>query len=395
MRLIFWLIVALGFAVLIGVKLISDPSLMLLQIGGWQIELPFWLGIVAAVFSVGGFWLILRLIGWVIGLPDKIRKYFAKKRAQKSQKLYKQGMLALFSGEYQAAQRYLASGAKLTDNNLINYLSAAKCAANLGDILKRDEYLKLAYEKADDTNSKLTVGLLAASLQLENSQLEQALATTKNIIQQVPNHKYALELLQKIYYNLQDWYELLALLPALKKHGVLKGANLENLTYTVYRQLLLGKANHQTSEAIKEFWPTVPKDLQHNPDFAYIYANALNDYGDTDLAENIIRAQIKRKFDLGLVRLYGAIKHKEPHKAFAHAQSWLKDDPENPDLLITLGVLGIKSEYWGQAKEYLLRAIKLKPSYQAYAELAILMEKMNHPELASEYYKDGLLLLNR
>ena len=101
---------------------------------------------------------------------------------------------------------------------MFNYLQAARAAHLQGSDQRRDEWLKLAYEHTPAAAN--AVLLTQAELQLDRGQYEQALATLRRIDEDSRDHSYALALLGRLYFRLEDWEQLDALLPRLKKHGV-------------------------------------------------------------------------------------------------------------------------------------------------------------------------------
>ena len=60
--------------------------------------------------------------------------------------------------------------------------------------------------------------LTQAELQLDRQQYEQALATLRRLEENSKDHSYALALLGRLYFRLQDWDNLAEILPRLKKH---------------------------------------------------------------------------------------------------------------------------------------------------------------------------------
>ena len=52
----------------------------------------------------------------------------------------------------------------------------------------------------------------------------------------------------------------------------------------------------------------------------------------------------------------------------------------------------MSNDLWGKARAYLEASIGNKEMYETYKELGLLMEYLNEPTLAAEYFKKGLFL---
>ncbi len=82
------------------------------------------------------------------------------------------------------------------------------------------------------------------------------------------------------------------------------------------------------------------------------------------------------------------------NKQIELVEGWLKDHPHNAHLLLALGKMCLTRSLWGKAKGYLEASVAISPMPENYLMLARLIEeKMNDPEAAQEYYRQGLHLL--
>jgi HemY protein len=110
------------------------------------------------------------------------------------------------------------------------------------------------------------------------------------------------------------------------------------------------------------------------------------------LAEEVVRDTLRRGYDRDLVYLYGLIEGKEKDKQLSTAEKWLEGNERDPVLLLTLGRLCIRHQLWGKARSYLEASLGIEPRSDTYRELGRLLEKINQPKEAAEFYRKGLIL---
>ncbi|RMH12308.1 MAG: hypothetical protein D6698_15360, partial [Gammaproteobacteria bacterium] len=73
-------------------------------------------------------------------------------------------------------------------------------------------------------------------------------------------------------------------------------------------------------------------------------------------------------------------------------EGWLKLQGEDPLLLYILGEVALSCGLWEKARGYLQRSLELEPQSHTYKALGLVMEQLQQPEAASEYFRAGLLL---
>ena len=129
---------------------------------------------------------------------------------------------------------------------LINYLAAARSAYELGD---QDEAFKLLHRAEQSApNSELAVSLTQARMQLLDKKYEQCLATLERAKRVSPKHPVVLELLRRVYLEVQDWQGLRELLPELRRIKIGKPEELELLEEKLSLALLV-----ETGERAEKF----------------------------------------------------------------------------------------------------------------------------------------------
>jgi HemY protein len=273
---------------------------------------------------------------------------------------------------------------------LLNYLSAAKAAQKQNSPERRDHYLALAHKSMPEAD--FSVKLTQAELQFAHGQHEQALATLVHLHRLSPKHPHIMVLLSRLYQQLKSWDDLRKLLPQLRKHNVLPEKQLLKLEHETYVELVQHTNWNNTDDKLQQLWQNISRDLKKDAHLIEIYCNKLIQLKKDDEAELIIRNALRKDWQPNLVKQYGLIKSSHLEKQLTFAESLSKDHDNHPLLLLTLGRLCMYNDLWGKARAYLEASIGNKELPETYKELGLLMEYLNEPDLAAEYFKKGLFL---
>jgi HemY protein len=329
-------------------------------------------------------WLIRRLIQ----APRRLGEAAARYRSGRAGMKLTRGMIEVAEGNFARGEKMLARAARTSDAPLFNYLQAARAAHLQGQDTRRDEWLKLAYEHTPEAAN--AVLLTQAELQLDREQFEQALATLRRIEENSRDHSYALALLGRLYYRLQDWDNLAQLLPRLRKQGRVKRETLDDWAVKVHT---VNFENCEDGDAIASEWSNVPKHLKSDERILESYYGALMRTGQHEKAEKEIASALKSDWRGPLVRLFGLIEGPNPSKQLKRAEGWLAAHEDDPDLLLAAARLCLRNELWGKARSYLETVIALRPTPEAYQDYGRLLTRLGENDAAAEAYREGLGLV--
>jgi len=392
MRRLIILIIALVVAVWIGVKIAEDPGYVLLSYQTWTIEMPLWFTAIALIFSFIILYFLARLLRHVSDLPARLRAWSKRRRERSVQHFTHQGLLALAAGKWTAAEKKLLKAARHNAAAWMNYIGAARAAYEQGDSEKRDRYLQHAVMAT--TEAEVAVGLEQAQVQIEQQQLEQALATLQRLHQIVPKQNYILRLLLQVCASLKDWQMILELLPKARKQQALPETKLSQLEIQAYQGLLnkLVQQKEVDIETIKEKWQQIPRALRNHDQLLHVYAQILIARKEYEEAEQLIRHYLKRLWSEDLAYDYGLFTTEDPDDQLAYAEKWLPGHENNAALLLTLGRLCLANQLWGKARSYLETSLSIEPRAETYLELAKLAEQLNEKQSAYDAYRKGLAL---
>ena len=397
MKYLFSFLAVIFIAVSAGLLAHQDSGYVLFGRGYDTLEMSLSLFLVLLIFSYLFGYLFVRFIIRTWHMPIQLKSWRITQQANKARKASLQGLINLSQGQWKKAERQLTKAVKNSDMPLLNYLSAAKAAQKQNAPERRDHYLALAHKSMPEAD--FSVKLTQAELQFAHGQNEQALATLVHLHRESPKHSHIMVLLSQLYQQLKSWNDLIKLLPQLRKHHVYSEKELfaiEKEAYIAFIQSFntadLRESNGNKSEQLKQIWQNISRELKKDADLLEIFCNKLLLLNDNDEAELILRNAIKKEWQPNLVKQYGLVKSSTLEKQLTFAESLSKDHDNHPILLLTLGRLCMYNDLWGKARAYLEASIGNKELPETYKELGLLMEYLNEPQLAAEYFKKGLFL---
>lgn len=361
--------------------LIDDPGYVVISFRNYLVEMsvPVLIGMLAAAAVTA--WLTVK----VLRAPRRLGEAAGRYRAERAGQKLTRGMIQIAEGNYARGEKLITRAAAGSDAPLLNYLQAARAAHLLGNGERRDEWLKTAYEDIPDAENAIL--LTQAEFQIDEERYESALATLKRIEESSPNHGYALTLLGRLYYRLEDWRQLAELMPRLRKHTQIDPDTLAEWATRVHLEEL---AVAPDEASVDGRWNTVSKDLKRSLPLRVAYLEALKRTGASDAAEKQIAKAMKRSFEPALADIYGTLDSSDLSRQLKRAEAWLGDHPDDPDLLLAAARLCIRNEFWGKARSYLETAIALRPTPDVYQEYGRLLMRLGEADAAAQAYRDGL-----
>ena len=370
------------------------PGFVLVSVGSKAIQFTLWTGVLAVL----ALWLLLRvlisLVRTLVMPGMHLTRNWKAKKQQKNSRLTYRGLLDLAEGRWASACKQLAKSAADSELALINYLGAASAAAELGNEQEADRLLDLA-EKADPRN-EMAVALTRVRLLVGDGNYAEALPILQGLHGRHPKHPYILSLLERSYRNLQQWDQLEKLLADLRANKVLNAEGLRQLEVLIRRAQLRKLTDNLDPDmaknklALADLWGRTAKNVRTAPAVITNHAELLTQLGEAPLAEKELRKAIKNTWDKSLLETYGQ-PGGDTAQRLKIAEGWLKEQPDNADLLLSLARLCKCSELWGKARDYLEAALKLESRSELYAELAEVMGHLGEHDKSLQFYRQGLL----
>ena len=367
----------------------QDPGYVLIDVQGTTIESSLVFAIIVLVLGVLVIHAGLRFYVNVKSVGKGYRVWRSRRTSDKANESLVKGLLELSEGKWSEAEKDVLRYADKDQPSLLNYLAAARAAQEQGAYERRDLYLKDAHHTTP--NADIAVGLTQAQLQLDQNQLEQALATLRRLQQLDPKHKQVLKTLARLYMDLADWEHVVEIIPGLRKRKIFPDAHIDHMEESAYSALLDQSTRQGNQKALQDLWYRIPQTVQEKETIMVKYIGYLFTVGGSDLAEPLIRNALRKYWSGSLVRYYGLIKSADPKVQLSHAESWLSNHENNAVLLLTLGRLCLRNGLWGKARSYLEASVGAGQLPEAYNELGYLLEQMGENDKAIECYRQGLL----
>lgn len=392
-----WVTLYLGFP--------SDPGYLLIAFGNYTFETSLFALLVALVVIYGLIRVLLLFLSWLNPMRlVSAGKGLSKLGKSSARSNTVEGLLYLTRGNWQSSLNLLKKGMAEKDATVINYLAAAYAAYQLGDRNSWVELLEKAEQRFPTAHS--TINYLKARLHFASGQLEQSLAVLEELKKHALNDRALLGLLKEVYVELDDWQNLEALLPNLEKNEILDKDDLELVRKRIFMEQLYaifhdgtgrvadngeGMASvddataRSTLEALQKKWKKAPSDYLKDEKIVTHYTDLLLQLNEGPLASKIIEDALSKQWNEALVNLYGQKDYGVSDRQLLVAESWLKPNPSDSVLLLTLGRISMRNQLWGKAREYYETSIKLAPSAEAYGELGRLLKHLGE-EKAGETY---------
>lgn len=370
----------------------GEPGYLLLAYGDYTLESSLWIGLLMLAVLVLLLYVLLRLLHGLLAAPEWLAFWATSRRRRQSARLTQRGLMSFLEGNWKRSRRQLQRGAVHSDAPSINYLMAARASFQLEDRSRMQDDLEAAL--AADSGSAVAVGIVQAELQLRSGQYARALASLDRAEQHTSRTPHTLRLRSKAMLALGDWEGLRALLPELKKHGVLpprKLARLRRQTHLRLLEVAAGDLGDNTAVALQRAWRQTPGELQADTVILLRYIELLAD-ADVDAAIHLIVRTLKKRWDPRLVSTFGRLAAGDPERQLALAESWLTGREQDPQLLLCLARLTARQQFWAQARDYYERSINVNPGEEACAELGHLLAASGNYLQASKYFCAGLAL---
>lgn len=374
--------------------LAGQQGFVLVSVGSYVLQTSLWTACLLAVALLLAL-LLLRKVYRALFLPGR---WFARRAGQRERKQVNQtmqGFVDYIEGNWPSAIANLKKSVGQSSMPAVNYLGAASASFNMGDRNGAAELLRQA-ESARLADS-FTTDLLRTRLFLQEADFNRALPLAESLQRRNPRHTSALRLLASTRKGLRDWRGLEAMLPDLRKQAVLSTQEMDQLEVEVYREIIAAFADGQRATmaraelqgALDRRWNELPRHLQKNPSLMAEYVRQLVKLGNADKAEPRLRRFLSRHWASELVDIYGSLDCDQATQLTV-AEAWLRDNPDDPVLLRTLGRLCAKAELWGKARTYLERSLTLSPNPHTFNELGELLARLNDTAGSAHCYQQGL-----
>ncbi|GGU62431.1 heme biosynthesis protein HemY [Pseudomonas laurentiana] len=390
--------VAIVVAALVGIGMAHHSGYVLISYGNFfRYESSVW----ATLAVLLGLWLLFLLARYLLSVVfvsgGVVNPWSRRNRDRRTRLAIEQGQLDLAEGRWASAQRNLHRAAEAERQPLLYYLGAARAANELGRTEDCDNLLERALER--QPQAELAIALSHAQLQTDRGDLDGALETLQAMHDRHPHSVQVLRQLQRLHRQRGDWSALIRLFPALRKEKALPAAELSELEQRAWGENLSLAARREKDDqtglqSLERAWEQLTSAQRQEPQLVLAYAEQLRQLGAQALAEKALRTALKRQYESHLARLYGLVRGDDPVRQLQTAEGWLKQHPDDPSLLLTLGRLCLQNRLWGKARDYLESSLTLQRNPETCAELARLLAGLGETDRSNQLFQEGLVLLD-
>jgi HemY protein len=364
--------------------LLDDPGYVAIRAGPYLFEtsLP-----VMLLLLLG---LHLAILGAAraITVRRRLSELRAERRRRRARSDTQRGLLDLAAGQWKSAEDLLARSAPDADSPAANYLVAARAADLLDAVERRDEWLARAQDDAPQERAAALVTL--AEMQLRRGQDDAALQTLEQLDASGDLNSRGLELTARLYQKLGRGEQLLALGPRLRSAKELPESQVNELLAQVQLEEIRAAGERGDQSRLEKAWADLPRGMRKLPKSVVTYARAAMACRDHPSAEKALRELIDETGDGAAIRLYGEIVVGDPLVPLERAEGWLRQRPEDPDLLGCCARLCLRAELFGKARSYLEASIARRPSAENSLILADLLEQVGEPARATQVLRQSV-----
>ena len=383
MRLILWLLALFAAAVAVTLAAKYNTGHVLLIMQPYRVELSlniFLIGLLAAFFV---FYLAVRLLVGIFG-------FSRHHRHKKAEYMLLTGIKAYFEGNYARAKKATSIALKLTENTTekaINAVIAARSAHMLKEFTQRDEYLVTARKEAPD--ERILCLVTQADLQLSDGKHEEALNSLQDLYSTGGLQQTAVILLElEAQQQAGNWDTVIELTTVLEGRRHFNKIHVKHLRHNAYFESIKEKSTDLQS--LDKCWQDLPIEEKRSSDIAIAATRAYIALGNCEAANRVIEQSVDAEWNAELIALYSQCLDYHVNRQIECAEVWLRSQPNNAYLLLTLGKLCTHCELWGKAQNYLEASLSVEPGHAAHVALAQLNEKLGKHELAIDHYNKGL-----
>lgn len=380
MRVLFWVLAIFALAAGLVVAARYNTGYALLVFPPYRIELSLNLLAILVLGSAIAAYLVIRVVAATVALPSRVRRYRAERRRSRELGALLEALREWVSGRYARAEKAAASVTQ-PDYAGLAAVIAAKCAHALRAFDRRDEHLARARAlgEPDETARMVTEAEFLLDQQHPREALEalQALGPRK--------HTAALRLEMQAQQVLRNWDAVVPLIDQLERRGVFDEAHAERLR----RRARAESFRRKDARLLAEQWKKLPDAQRTDPQVAAAAARAYMAGGDAAGAQRIIESSLDRNWDAALVSLYGLCEG-DTVRQIERAEAWLRRQPRDATLLLTLAQLCARQALWGKAQSYVEASIAVEETYSAHFEAARLYERAGNLDAANRHYRASL-----
>ncbi len=363
-----------------------DPGYVVLVYPPWRLEVSFISFVMGVVALVVGGVILVRLASLTLNLPSIVREQRARRAARKQDENFVGGLKAYAEYRFQDAE--LSLGQWQGDETRVGLarVLAARAAREMRAVEQRERHVQAATAHG----AELAAQLFEAESRLEAKEATEALSAINRAREIAPQHTALLRLELKARQITGQWDEVDRLLDRLSRSNALDAGMAANLRRLAYAENLKRRADDD--RGLLEYWKKIPAEFKHDAMVARAAARAFMQRGGDDTSLDVLEAALNHEWNDDLVALYGELRGSNPTRQIEKAEKWLRAQPRDAQLLLTLAQLCSVQQLWGKAQSYLEASLAIAPSAEGHIRMAELKTQSGQPSEACQHYQKALAL---
>lgn len=384
MRALIWLIAIFLGAAALAVLAYYDHGYALFVAYPYRVQISLNLLLFLALLSYIAVYWLFRLGVSTVRMPRAAIAFPGRVRRERADAAFRQALRELFEGHFGNALKEAKKGFGGGDDPALVALVAARAAHAMGDEKERTRWLARAAEYDGDAPAARL--LTQARLDLDAKQYDSALEQLAEIENFGQRPIAAWRLALRAHEALGQWDEVLKTARILERNQGIPANDSRELKQRAHLGNVLARGTN--GEEVLAYWNGIPPgERRGDTKIAYAAARALGLAGNADAARKILEKQLETDWDAELVALYAECPDREAQDRISRAEKWLKQHPQDAQLLLTLGRLCRNQQLWGKAQSYLEASLAVQATRVAHLELATLFDKLERKDEADRHYR--------
>lgn len=382
MRGLLWVLALFALAVGLSLAAQFNDGYILLVVPPYRAEISLNLAIALILAGFAVFYGLLRVLVLTLSLPGRVREFHRRRSREKALGTFHDAIRLLFEGRFSQSLKKAGEAHAAGQSPGLSALLAARAAQRLREPDKQQAWLDRA--SLDDPQAQSARLMLEAEMHLDARRYDAAALALKKLQRLAGRHIAALRLELRAQQGCGNWDEVLRIARLLEKRDGLLPELAREIKVKAHRENV--RQRQSDLGQLHAYLRQVPA-AEYTPQLAYAFAEPLSELGAHDEARSIVEIQLDKEWDQALVRLYGRGKGSDLTARIARAEKWLRQHPDDAELLLALGRLCLAQRLWGKAQNYLEASLSLADSREVRLELARLFEQTERAEEAMRHYR--------
>lgn len=379
-------------AALVALILRVDAGNVAFFVHPYRVDLSLNLFVVALLLVLAVVYWTARAVQKMVDFPQQVRLYRVRREEIGSQQALIEAIKSLLEGRFARAEKSARAAQSASATAGVAALIGARAAHRMQEYERRDEWLS----KAESDTALQTARLVtSAEMWSEHRENELALEAIGRLQGSGSRHIHAMRI--ALNANLQSgrWDDALKTVRALDKRKALHPLLARKLKLAIYREQL-GAAGHDAA-TLEHAWRALPADDRRIPEVALEAARRFNASGRGALAADVIEESLSdspMKWDSlagPLLDEYARANALSARDQIERVEKWLQqaagDSSLRAVLLRTAGLICLREQLWGKAKEYLSDSVSLQPHPASFLALARLAEALGDEQAAAVQFR--------